>query len=177
MDFQIKSDWMLPQVESIRVLNNLKDEKYNQELGSIQYTDKKKTKTLLVVASKNGKPGSIDLKFARLLKTLLNETKFNQIYVFGETQTASAYNILRYNEKATISTLKNRIKLSTDEILEAFDLTANSISGEGHNNDKIKKLHDNAKFLARMGWKDQLLLEFTHLLELKQEIQSRESNY
>jgi dTDP-4-dehydrorhamnose reductase len=161
---------MMPQVETLRVLNNLSEEKYNKELGSIQYTDKKKSKSLIVVANKNGKPGSIDIKFARILKTLLDETDFNHVYVFGETQTASAYNILRKTNKATISTLKMRIRLSTDEILEAFRIIANSLSKKENDNNEVENLLDNAIFHARMGWKDQLLQEFTHLLELQQEI-------
>lgn len=175
MGIQIQSDWMIPQVETLRVLNNLSEEKYNKELGSIQYTDKKNTKSLLVVASENGKPRSIEIKFARILKELLDETEFSQVYVFGETQTASAYNILRYHEKATIATMKMRTRLLTDEILEAFNIVSNSIYGERSDNDEIKKMNENAKFHAGMGWTDQLLQEFTYLLELKQEIHNGES--
>lgn len=192
MVIQVKSDWMIPQVETIRVLNNLSEEKYNKELKSIQYTDKQKTKTLLIVSSEKGKPGAIDIKFARILKTLLDETKFNQVYVFGETQTASAYNILRYNDKATIATLKMRIRLSTEEILQAFTIVADSMCGGKCDEEDIEKCNSrkdnskdcetktllvNAKFHARMGWKDQLLQEFTHLMELKQKMQNEESRY
>lgn len=192
MGIQIKSEWMIPQVETLRVLKNLSEEKYNTELECIQYTAKKKTKTLLVVANEKGTPGSIDIKLARILKTMLDETDFEHVYVFGETQTASAHNILSYHEKVTVATLKMRIRLLSEDILEAFKIVADSMcDGKCNPEDKdkcstsqknrkdceIKTMLINAKFHARMGWKDQLLLEFTHLMELKHKMSEDEARY
>jgi hypothetical protein len=36
MSIQISSDWIIPQVETLIVIHNLSEEKYNKELGSIQ---------------------------------------------------------------------------------------------------------------------------------------------
>lgn len=187
MVIQIKSEWMIPRVETLKILNNLSDEKYNRKLESIQYTDKDQDKTLLIVANENGKPRVINLNIARTLNSLLDDTKFSEIFVFGETHTASAYALLRNNDKATISTSSMRTKLSTEEILEAFNQVSGSLceiicdinpveikecksTSKGANTCDVITLIDNAKFYSRMGWKDQLLQGFTHLIQYKQEL-------
>ena len=174
-------------METLKILNNLSDEKYNRKLESIQYTDKDQDKTLLVVANEKGKPGVIDLNIARTLKSLLDDTKFSEVFVFGETQTASAYALLRYNDKATISTSNMRTRLSAEEILEAFNQVSGSLceiicdinpveikecksTSKGAKTCDVITLIDNAKFHARMGWKDQLLQGFIHLMQFKQEL-------
>jgi hypothetical protein len=137
--------------------------------------DKEEFKTLLIVANESGTPGSIDIHFAQALKVLFDESKFKQVFVFGETQTATANNILKHYENTIVVTPKMRVRLSIEEILEAFGSIVESLRKKGVDNEEIMRMLDNAKFHARMGWKDQLLQELAHLLELKQEIQSEES--
>jgi hypothetical protein len=175
---------MAPQIETLRVLHKLDYENYNEDLGCIEYTDRQKEKVILVVANKKGRVGSVNTNIARLLKTFLEETDFKDVYIFGETQTATAYNILKYNEKTTVYTSNNRIQLRTSEVLEAFTQRAlercETICGvkpvdkddckatkKGAETCDIRTLLDNAEFHAKMGWKDQLLQGFQNLMDLE----------
>lgn len=184
MSIKIKSEWMAPQIETLRVLHDLKYENYNEDLECIEFTDRQKKKVILVVANKKGKVGSVNTNIARALKTFLEETEYEKVFIFGETQTATAYNILKYNEKATAYTSNARIQLRTSEILEAFTQRAHerceSICGlkpvekedckankKGAETCEVKTLLDNAEFHAKMGWKDQLLQGFQTLLDLE----------
>ena len=183
MSIKIRSEWMAPQIETLRVLYDLKFENYNEDLECIEFTDRAKKKVILVVANKRGKVGSLNTNVARMLKTFIEETEFEMIYIFGETQTATAYNILKYNEKATAYTSNNRIQLRTSEILKAFTQRAlercESICGlkpveksdckatkKGAETCDVRTLLDNAEFHAKMEWKDQLLQGFQTLLDL-----------
>lgn len=187
MVIPLRSEWMLPRVETLKILHNLVEGEYNEELGCIQYTDRENKKTLLVFASEKGKPGSVNTITARKLKVFLAETKFEKIFVFSELQTASAYNLLKYHEKATIYTSNSRIQLTTEEILEAFLQLAGTMcemecsvkpverseckaTMKGAETCPIRTHIDNAQFHARMGWKDQLLQGFSTLMEYKQEL-------
>ncbi len=173
---------MTPRIETLRVLHGLEYETYNKDLECVEYTDRAKTKTLLVVASERGKTGSVNTNTARALKTFLDETKFEEVHVFGENQTSTAYNILKHNGKATVYTSNARIQLKTSEILEAFttralercelicgskpvDRSDCKATRKGAESCYIRTLLDNAEFHARMGWKDQSLQGFLTLLE------------
>ncbi len=175
---------MIPRIETLRVLHDLEFEKYNEELGCIEFTDREKTKILFVVATERGKPGSVNTNIARALKSFLEETEYEQVYVFGETQTATAYNILKYNDKATVYTSNARIQLRTSEILEAFTQRALErceticdlkpversdckATHKGAKTCEVRTLLDNAEFHAKMGWKDQLLQGFQNLMDLE----------
>lgn len=187
MVIQLRSEWMLPRVETLKILHNLVEGEYNEELESIQYSDRENKKTLLVVASERGKPGSVNTSIARKLKVFLDETEFEKIFIFSEVQTESAYNLLKHHEKATIYTSNSRIQLKTDEILEALLILAGTMcemecsvkpversdckaTQKGAETCTIRTHIDNAKFHARMGWKDQLLMGFQTLMEYKQEL-------
>ena len=191
MVIHLMSDWMIPTVETLKILNNLSDEKYNEELESYQYTDRNQEKTLLVITNEKGKIGDINISVAQRIKSLLDDTKFTEVFVFGETQTASAYALLKNNEKATIYTSNRRIQLNTEEILEAFYRLSGSLcesicvvnpvqrsackaTRKGAETCAVRTHIDNAKFHARMGWKDQLLQAFTSLMQYIQEQQVRE---
>ena len=187
MAIQLKSEWMLPRVETLKILHNLGDGKYNEDLESIQYSDREKTKTILVIANQKGKPGDVNTNMARKLKAFIDDTDFKTIFVFGELQTASAYNLLKYNDKATVYTSNARIQLRTEDILEAFHTLAGSMCEmecsvkpvkrsdckatlKGAETCPIRTLIDNADFHARMKWKDQLLEDLSKLMEYKQEL-------
>ena len=178
---------MLPRVETLKILHNLGDSEYNEELECVQYSDRENKKTLLVVANERGKPGSVNTIIARKLKAFLVDTEFERIFVFSELQTASGYNLLKYQEKATLYTSNSRIQLKTGEILEAFHILAASLcemecsvkpveksdckaNQKGAETCSIRTHIDNAEFHARMGWKDQLLQSFSTLMEHKQEL-------
>lgn len=190
MVINLKSEWMLPRVETLKILHNLSNMKYNEELGCIQYTDRENKKTLLVIASETGKPGSVNTIIARKLKEFLENTEFERIFIFSEVQTESAYNLLKYHEKATIYTSNSRIQLKTEEILEAFKQLAGTLcelecgvnpsdrseckaTRKGADTCTIRTHIDNAEFHAKMGWKDQLLQGFLTLMEHKQELLER----
>ncbi|MFC1803774.1 hypothetical protein ACFL0D_07400 [Thermoproteota archaeon] len=184
MGIVLKSEWMIPRIETLKILHNLCNEKYNEDLESIEFTDKGKTKILLVVANEKGKTGNVDLNLARKIKSFVEETEFNEIFVLGETQTSTAYEILKHNEKTTIITSNARIQLKENEILNAFYHRAYEMceiecdKKPQQRNDckatkkdalscQIRTLIDNAEFHARMGWKDQLLNDFSILIDLK----------
>ena len=65
----LKSEWMVPRVETLKILHNLCNKKYNEDMKSIEFTDKGKNNILLIVADEKGKTGNIDL-------ALLDEQKF-----------------------------------------------------------------------------------------------------
>lgn len=186
----MKSEWMLPRVETLKILHNLVEGKYNEELECIQYSDRENKKTLLVIANERGYSGSVNTTVARKLKAFLEETEFERIFIFSEVQTESAYNLLKYHEKATLYTSNSRIQLKTDEILEAFKQLASTMcemecgvkpiersdckaTVKGAETCTIRTHIDNAEFHARMGWKDQLLQGFLTLMEHKQELLER----
>jgi hypothetical protein len=174
---------MVPRIETLKILHNLCNEKYNEDLDSIEFTDKEKNNILLIVADEKGKTGNVDLTLARRLKSFVAETEFNKIYVLGETQTSTAHNILKYIKKTTIITSNDRIQLKENEILNAFSQHAyeicemecdtkprqrndcNAIT-KGAQSCRIINLIDNAEFHARMGWKDQLLNDFSILIDI-----------
>jgi hypothetical protein len=178
---------MIPRVETLKILHNLDNMNYNHDLDCIQFTDREDKKTLLVIANENGKSGSINTTMARKLKDFLDVTEFESIFIFSEVQTESAYNLLKYHEKATLYTSNSRIQLRTDEILEALKLYAGTMCElecgvnpvektdckatlKGAETCTIRTHIDNAEFHAKMGWKDQLLQGFLTLIEHKQEL-------
>jgi hypothetical protein len=175
---------MVPRIETLKILHNLCNKKYNEDLDSIEFTDMGKNIILLIVADEKGKTGNIDLNLARKLKSFIEETEFNKIYILGETQTSTAHNILKYIKKTTIITSNDRIQLKKNEILNAFSQYAYEIcemecdTKPQQRNDckainksaqscQIKNLIDNAEFHARMGWKDQLLNDFSILIDIR----------
>jgi len=185
LDFRIRSEWMIPKVETLRILNNLGDETYNEELSSLQYTDKNQEKALLVIVDKKGKTGSVTAKIAQGIISFLEETKFTKVFVFGETQTNSAYDLLKYNDRTRVFTSNSGIQLSTEDVLEAFHqfsmfLCVKACSRKANEGGECKSTRkrsekckygaffDNAKFHARMSWNDQLLQDFSSLIEYKQ---------
>jgi hypothetical protein len=172
---------MTPQIETLRLLHNLRNKKYNKELETMEFTNRGKTKIVLVVADVKGKTGKVDTITARRIKSFLDVTEFNEVFVFGETQTKTAYTILK-NNKTTIITSKARIQLKAEDILDAFNQRVfelcknecnteplqknNCIALKGSQSCLVRNHIDNAEFHNKMGWKDQLLNDFSYIIEL-----------
>jgi hypothetical protein len=175
---------MIPQIETLRKLHNLGNKKYNKDLESIEYTNHRKTKIVLVVADVEGKTGKVDTISARKIMSFFENTEFNEVIVFAETQSASAYNILKNNDKTMVITSKARVQLKAHEILDAFNQLAFELckiecnteplqrsdciaSKKGSQSCPVRNHIDNAEFHCKMGWKEQLLNDFSCIIELK----------
>jgi hypothetical protein len=121
---------------------------------------------------------------ARRIISFIDNTEFNEVIVFAETQSVSAHNILKNNDKTTVITSKARIQLKAEEILDAFNQLAFEVceiecnteplqrsdciaSKKGFQSCPVRNHIDNAEFHCKMGWKEQLLYDFSCIIELK----------
>ncbi len=169
MGVKIKSEWMETWVEILRILHNLDYDGFNDNLEAHEYVNLDKSKIMVVIADENGRPRNIETKIARAIHELSEENQYDRILVVGETKTKSAHNILMHNKIVDTITSDVKVSVRLNEILSVFHKKYDKISDE--KSEKVlsdaKNISKNAEFHARMGWKDQLVNDFTQLIQLQ----------
>ena len=170
---EIKSDWMCTWVEILKSIHSLDYNGFNEDLNAREYINLDKSKIMVVLANENGRPHNIETKNAGTIHELSEDDQYDKILVVGESQTKSAYNILMHNDKVDVVTSDVRVPIYSTEILSVFNQKYDKICSElsGYALLNVENIGKNAKFHARMGWKDQLLNDFTQLIKLQSEPQ------
>jgi len=173
MAAEIKSEWMCTWVEILKILHSLEYKRFNEDLDAQEYINLDKSKIMIVLANKNGNPHNIETKKAEMIHKLSEDDQYDKILVVGESQTKSAQNILRHNDKVEIVTSNIRVYIESAEILSVLNKKYDKICDEINAKALInaKNIRKNAIFHAKMGWKDQLLNDFTQLIKLQSESQ------
>jgi len=167
----IKSEWMETWVEILKILHSLDYNGFNEDLDARVYSNLDNSTIMIVLANEYGMPQNIETKRAGTIHELSEDDRYKKILVVGESQTKSAHNILKHNDKVEIITSDVRVSIESAEILSVlnikYDKMCVEMSGETlFNAENIRK---NAVFHTRMGWKDQLLNDFTQLIRLQSE--------
>lgn len=128
-------------------------------------------KIMVVLIDENGRPCNIETKKGGMIQELSENDRYKKILVVGESLTRSAHNILRHNDKVDTITSKARFSLISSEILSVFTRKNDTLSKELHGDAfmNARNIYKNAEFHAKMGWKDQLLNDFTQLMKLQTE--------
>lgn len=170
---EIKSEWMGTWVEILKILHSLDYNGFNEDLNAREYINLDKTQIMVVLADKNGRTHNIETKKAGTLRELSEDDQYDKIIVVAESQTKSADIILRYNDKVETITsdARARVPIFSTEILSVINKKYDKISSEMSGNALVKaeNIWKNAKFHARMEWKDQLITDFTQLIKLQSE--------
>jgi hypothetical protein len=168
---EIKSEWMGTWVEILKILHSLDYNGFNEDLNAREYINLDKTQIMVVLADNNGMTHNIETKKAGTLRELSEDDQYDKIIVVAESQTKSAHNILRYNDKVETITSDVHVPIFSTEILSVINKKYDKICSEMSGNALVKaeNIWKNAKFHARMEWKDQLITDFTQLIKLQSE--------
>jgi hypothetical protein len=169
MNAEIKSEWMGTWVEILKILHSLDYYGFNEDLNAREYINLDKTQIMVVLADKNGMTHNIETKKAETLRELSEDDQYDKIIVVAESQTKSADTILRYNDKVETITSDVHVPIFSTEILSVINKKYDKISSEMSGNALVKaeNIWKNAKFHARMEWKDQLITDFAQLIKLQ----------
>lgn len=171
MNAEIKSEWMGTWVEILKTLHNLNYNGFNEDLNAQEYSNRDKSKIMVVLVDENGRPYNSGTKKAETIRELSEDNQYSKILVVGESHTKAAHSILMHNDKVDMLISDARVSINSTEILSAFNKKYDRICDEksGMALVNAKNIRKNAEFHVRMGWKDQLVNDFTQLINLQTE--------
>lgn len=192
MEVELKSEWLVNQIELMKTLHGYKRERINDDIGSIDYiasTDDHGEKLLRVIIDPQSNVSKADMETARKILESLEKEDYDEAIIMAEEFTEASKRLLRENKINYISPDK-KPRYSIFELMDAIQMVTYELcSGKcgkvptsssdcnGYQDHKytcpVRSISDNADFHAERGWLWLLEKDFSQLVKLREEMKAR----
>lgn len=194
MEVELRSDWLVDQIELMKTLHGYEMKEINKEIGSIDYVadDDQGEKLLRVLISSGLNAGKADFNTTTKIVESLEKEGYEEITIIAEDFTEASLRILEENEINYFSpTVKPRY--SVFELMEAIQrlthelcrakcgiVPAREVDCKGYQEGEytcpVRVVSDNADFHAERGWQGLLKRDFSQLIDIKKEMNEGEED-
>lgn len=192
MEVELKSDWLVNQIELMKTLHGYEMEGINTEIGSIDYIasgDDDEEKLLRVIIDPWLNAGKLDFKKTTKIVESLEKEDYDEVVIMAEEFTEASLRILRENNIDYLSpTMKPRYSIF--EVMDAIQRLTHELCRakcgkvptregdckghqEGEYTCPVRLVSDNADFHAERKWPWLLKKDFSQLVNLRREMNEK----
>ena len=203
MVVELKSDWMIKEIDLMKIIHGYEREGINEEIGSIDYVsrnDKVENRLLKAIPIPAPNPSKVNKETATKIVESLKHKNYNEVVILAEDLTESAKSLLR-EENIDYVTPDKKHHYTFFELIEAIHKVTQELCKakcgkmptkkedckgyqpkaiqEGHASRytcQVRRMSDNADFHAKNRWQDLVKKDFIELLEIRREMDEQEDD-
>ena len=186
MEVELKSDWLVNQIELMKTLHGYEIEGINDEIGSIDYiasSDDHGKRLLRVIINPQLNVSKVNNKTAIKIVESLEKEDYDEIVIMAEEFTEAAERLLRENNITCISP-NTKPRYSIFELIDAIQRLTHELciskcgkvptserDCNGYQDGKytcpVRFISDNSDFHAERGWIWLLSKDFSKLIKIR----------
>ena len=186
MEVELKSEWLVNQIELMKTLHGYKLEETNDEIGSIDYVasgDDHGKRLLRVIIDPWLNAGKVDFKKSTKIVESLEKEDYDEVIIMAGEFTEAAKRILRENN-INYTSPNTKPRYSLFELIEAIQrlthelciskcgkvpTTEGDCKGyqDGEYTCQVRRISDDADFHAERGWQWLLMKDFSKIVTLR----------